>query len=222
MPKGLSFISPKSKCISCDKNLKFYHNIPLISFIFLRGKCAFCGVKISFSYFVVELIIGFLFVSLFYIHGLSVEFIWLSLIFSLLIALSLIDIHYKIIPEGLALIVLVMSMAYGFYDERYTDIFVLVGVFYILRLIMSFILKQESMGEGDIIIAGIIGSILGLSLSLYAVLVACIVAIPYSLILRIKGDLHTPFVPFLSIGLIFVYFYEYLDVLFYIESILNA
>ena len=208
MPKGLSFITPFSKCPHCNTRLKFYHNIPLLSYIFLKGKCAFCDVKISFSYFLVELLVGILFVCLFYIHYISLEFILIALIFSFLISLAIIDLKYKAIPESLAILVLLMAFYYQITQVIYFDAFILMGFFYTMRLIVSFLLKQESMGEGDIIIAGVIGSILGVSSSVYAVLVACMVAIPFAMILRKRGDLQTPFVPFLTFGLIAVYFYE--------------
>ncbi len=211
MPKGLSFIAPSSKCPKCDTRIKLYHNIPLISYLFLRGKCHSCDEKISFMYFFVELVVGFVFVGLFYINSFSLDFILLSLVFSFLIALAIMDLRHIHISESLAILTLTLAFIYQITKGNYFDIFILMGFFYAIRLIVSYALKQEAMGEGDIIIAGIIGSVLGLEASIEAVLLSCAIAIPFAIYLRIKGKLETPFVPFLTIALMIVYFYKNLN-----------
>lgn len=212
MPKGLSFVSPASKCPQCDTRIKLYHNIPLVSYVFLKGKCYACDEKISFMYFFVELVVGVLFVGLFYIHSFSLEFVLLAFVFSFLTSLAMMDFHHTHIPESLAIFTLLLAFIFQISKGVYFDMFILIGFFYFIRMIVSYMLKQEAMGEGDIIIAGIIGSILGVEASIEAVLFACAIAIPFAIYLRIKGQLETPFVPFLAISLIIVYFYKNINI----------
>lgn len=213
MPKSLSIVLPSSFCPSCKHRIKLYHNIPLLSFIFLKAKCFNCGEKIPFSYFFLEFFIGILAIALYYINAMSLDFLLLFLIFSLLTSLAVIDLKYKSIPESLAIFSLILALIYTVYHGNYFDSFVLMGFFYFMRLLVSFYMKQEAMGEGDIIIAGIIGAVMGIELSVYAVFVACVFAIPFALYSRSKGEPETPFVPFLAFGLITLYFYNNLEVL---------
>jgi leader peptidase (prepilin peptidase)/N-methyltransferase len=212
MPKGLSFVTPSSRCPKCNTRIKLYHNIPLLSFLLLKGRCYSCNEKISFTYFFVELIIGILFLGLFYIHSFSLEFILLSFIFSFLVSLAIMDLNHTHIPESLAIFTLLLSFIFQISKGVYFDIFILMGFFYAIRLIVSYILKQEAMGEGDIIIAGIIGAILGIEASIEAILLACAIAIPFAIYLRVKGELETPFVPFLAISLVLIYFYKNINI----------
>ena len=212
MPKGLSFVAPSSKCPKCDTRIKLYHNIPLISFLFLRGRCYACDEKISFMYFFVELVVGVVFVGLFYVHSFSLEFVLLAFVFSFLISLAMMDLRHTHISESLAILTLLLAFIFQIGRGSYFDIFILMGFFYTIRMIVSYILKQEAMGEGDIIIAGIIGSVLGIESSIEAVLLSCMIAIPFAIYLRVKGELETPFVPFLAIALIFVYFSKNINI----------
>lgn len=212
MPKGLSFVSPSSRCPSCDTRIKLYHNIPLISFLLLKRRCFACGEKISFVYFFVEFIVGILFVGLFYIHSFNLDFLLLAFIFSFLVSLSIMDLRYTHISESLAIFTFLLAFIFQINRGSYFDIFILVGFFYMIRMIVSYVLKQEAMGEGDIIIAGIIGSVLGVENSIEAVLLACIIAIPFAVYFKTQGKLETPFVPFLSIALIVVYFYKNISI----------
>jgi len=72
------FIKNRSKCPSCNHLIYWYHNIPLFSYLFLRGTCSYCGAKISFQYFLVELITGIITLALFLKLGLTLEFAFMS------------------------------------------------------------------------------------------------------------------------------------------------
>lgn len=172
----------RSFCFSCEKNLKFYHLFPLFSFIFLRGKCAYCGAKISPLSPLCELLCGFLFVFAFKFSANALEFAFLSLYLSSLLLLSLIDIKLKAVPEILLwanfifalCFALDMRELYGFFFwGEFSGGFVLyslcfMGGVFLLKSLISCLLnlkkqreKLESMGEADILLIGAMGGILG-------------------------------------------------------------
>ena len=102
LPRNESINFPASHCPNCDHKLNFYHNVPLFSWLFLGGKCAFCKKRISLIYPVIELVSGILFLIYFFKECgeiLSVETLlyalFLGLCFIMLLALSVIDIRYK-------------------------------------------------------------------------------------------------------------------------------
>lgn len=172
----------RSFCFSCEKNLKFYHLFPLFSFIFLRGKCAYCGAKISLLSPLCELLCGILFVFAFKFSANAFEFIFLSLYLSSLILLSLIDIKFKAVPEILLWLNFIFALCFAF-DMRelygfffwgeFSGGFVLyslcfMGGIFLLKSLISCLLnlkkqheKLESMGEADILLIGAMGGILG-------------------------------------------------------------
>jgi len=93
IPKGESIVLPASKCQSCHSELKWYHNIPVFSWLFLRGKCGFCKSKIAAQYPIIELINGLGFAVLYYIIGLSWILLVLLAIFSIGLVLLMIKFN---------------------------------------------------------------------------------------------------------------------------------
>ncbi|MFH1772163.1 MAG: prepilin peptidase [Candidatus Omnitrophota bacterium] len=115
LPKDKSVILPRSFCPHCNQSLKWYDNIPVISFMALRGKCRFCKEKISFRYPLVELITAVLILVLYIQFGISLLFVKLAFLFCILIVVSFIDIDYHAIPAYLCVLGiitgLIMSLA---------------------------------------------------------------------------------------------------------------
>lgn len=215
----------RSFCFSCEKNLKFYHLFPLFSFIFLRGKCAYCGAKISPLSPLCELLCGFLFVFAFKFSANAFEFAFLSLYLSSLLLLSLIDIKFKAVPEILLwanfifalCFALDMRELYGFFFwGEFSGGFVLyslcfMGGIFLLKSLISCLLnlkkqheKLESMGEADILLIGAMGGILGFLQGFLALLVACIISLPFFLMSH-KRRFELPFIPFLSLAFLIVF-----------------
>ena len=100
LPNKESIIMPGSHCTMCKHKIKFYDNIPVLSYIFLRGKCRYCNEKISIIYPIFELITGLLFLLCFIKFGFSLKFISSIIIISTLIVISISDIKYYIIPDS--------------------------------------------------------------------------------------------------------------------------
>ena len=200
VPKGESISFPASHCPKCNKKLKFYHNIPLLSWIFLGGKCAYCKEKISLQYPLVELLVSIIFTLAYIKNASTMQGAILGMLFALLLALSIIDLRYKAVPDAISMPALFISFFARDFLSSFQDALLFAGGFTLLRMIVSWIIKKEAMGEADIIIASIIGATLGINLGLSAIYISAVIALPAFLIVGKKG-FHLPFIPFLTLGL---------------------
>jgi len=200
VPKEQSIVFPSSYCPTCKHKLKWYHNIPIFSWLFLGGKCAFCKEKISIQYPIVELLTTFIFVSCALKTDTILEAFICSTLFAMLLALSVIDFKYKAVPDSISIPALFVSLFVGDFLVSLNDALLLAGGFALLRIIVSWAIKREAMGEADIIIAGIIGATVGVTLGLGAIYISAIIALPAFLIVSKKGY-ELPFIPFLALGL---------------------
>ena len=224
LPLNKSVVSPRSSCMYCNHIISWYHNIPIFSYIFLRGRCAYCSEKISIQYFIVELISAFITLALFVKLGLSIELFYSLIFFYTLIVLSFIDFKYKAVPDYLLLISFIFSFFVTSFNliEAFKNAFIVAGAFVLLNFVVTFyiqnikskILKdetlktQEALGEGDIPILASIAVILGLKGALVAIFLASIFAIIPSIYFNIKKkDIQTPFIPYLVLGFLVEYFF---------------
>lgn len=205
IPKGESIVFPASKCQSCQTPLKWYHNVPIFSWLFLRGKCGFCAEKISIQYPLIELATGIIAISLFYKLGLVWYLPIVFAVFTLLLALVMIDFKYMEIPDNLNLLALALAVITPTFLDSIQDALLAVGGMTLLRYYLSFFINKEAMGEGDIIVAGTMGALLGFPAFLYALFIAAIVALVPSLLAK---DTQIPFVPFLIIGTFITYMFD--------------
>ena len=200
IPKNESILFPSSHCYQCHQSLKWYHNIPLLSWLFLRGKCAFCGTSISFQYPLIELLSALLYLLAFLHVKIFTEALLLGTIFALLLALSVIDVRYKAVPDMLSLPALLLSFLTNEPLQALQNGLLFMGGFCLLRFGVSSVLKKEVMGEADIIIAGIIGALLGIKLGFFAIYLSAVLALVVFIFLRKRGY-ELPYIPFLSTAL---------------------
>jgi len=213
LPRDRSIILPNSFCPSCEKPIKFYDNIPIVSYIFLRGKCRNCSAKISIKYPVVELITALLFLLFFNKYGLTYEFLVNMLFVSLIIAISFIDLEFQIIPDVLSLGGLLAGFALSFfrkpvffYQDALYGILIGGGILFAIAYGYQLITKREGMGGGDIKLLGMIGAFCGLKGVIFSLMtgsiIGTIVGIPLMLIKgKEEGTRYAiPFGPFLSLG----------------------
>jgi len=205
IPKNESIVFPSSKCQSCGNALKWYHNIPIFSWIFLRGKCAFCGDKISAQYPIVEFITGVIFVALY----IKLGFVWympfVALSFTALFALVMIDFEYMAVPDSVNIVALILALIQPEFLNALLVAIVAAGGLYLVGLISSLIAKREAMGGADVIVAGTMGALLGFPLFFIAIFLSAILAIIPAMIWRDRG---VPFVPFLALATLIVYLYD--------------
>jgi leader peptidase (prepilin peptidase)/N-methyltransferase len=207
IPKGESIVFPASKCTSCQTPLKWYHNIPIFSWLFLRGKCGFCSEKISIQYPLIELATGIIAVSLFYKLGLTWYLPIVFTVFSLLLALVVIDFKEMEIPDNLNFLALALAVISPTILTSLHDAILAAGGVTLLRYYVSFFINKEAMGEGDIIVAGTMGALLGFPAFFYALFLAAVLALVPSLMAK-ETDTAVPFVPFLVMGTFIVYIFD--------------
>jgi leader peptidase (prepilin peptidase)/N-methyltransferase len=112
IPRDESIVYPSSHCPKCNTPLKWYNLIPILSFLFQKGKCRYCGESISPQYPIVELLNGFLYTIIFYFYGATIDFAFYSLLLSILVIISFIDCYHQIIPDTLVAIVFILTISY--------------------------------------------------------------------------------------------------------------
>ncbi|MBN2145493.1 MAG: prepilin peptidase [Candidatus Aureabacteria bacterium] len=224
IPKGLSLVFPASHCPNCKNLIPWYHNIPLFSYLFLKGRCAKCRIMISPVYPVIEILTGIIAVLIFW-HLRHLSFSdWIIrsgiyfVFFGSLLILSVIDIRYFIIPDRFSIGGMVLGVAaatlypslLGFHtaEEGFIHSLVSCGIcFFVLngiRVLGSAAYKREAMGFGDIKLAGAFGAFLGWKLGLLSIFLGAmwgsvfgIAAIVFSF-QKLRSEI--PFGPFLSLG----------------------
>jgi len=205
-PRDESVSFPASRCMSCETPLRFYHNIPILSWLFLRGKCAFCGAKISIQYPLVEVLSGLIFLLTAMKMGVSFHAFGVALAFALLLALSIIDFRYKMVPDSINLSALTIAVigasSFSHLGENFVNALLFAGGFTLLRFYLSYAIKKEAMGEADIMIAATMGAILGVKLALVAIFAGAVLALPALLLTQGESEesKQLPFIPFLAMG----------------------
>jgi len=215
IPKGESVAFPASHCPKCKTPLKLYHNIPLFSWLFLRGRCSFCQEKISVQYPIVELLTGIAFGAVYLKLGLSYISLMIALSFSFLLALSVIDYYTKMVPDSLNLLAMstaiIAAVSLQGFILNFQNALLFVGGFALLRFYLSYFMKREALGEGDLMVAGTMGAMLGVQLGLMSIFVSAVLALPVMLIMRNETDESkmVPFVPFLAMALFIVYIFDF-------------
>ncbi len=205
IPKGESVVFPASKCQSCGNALKWYHNIPLFSWLFLRGKCAFCKEPISKQYPIVELTTGMIFLALFLKLGLVWYLPFVAASFAALLALVMIDFKYMAVPDNVNFAALIFALIQPNFLEAAMYAAIAAGGLYLIGWISSLIARRQAMGGADVIVAGTMGALLGFPNFFAALFLSAILAVIPSLINKESG---VPFVPFLALATFIVYLYD--------------
>jgi leader peptidase (prepilin peptidase)/N-methyltransferase len=209
LSNGENIAFPASHCPKCGQNLRWFHNIPLFSYIFLRGKCAFCGEKISPIYPIIELATALLFCAALYKMGINYFAILAALTLFLLLCLSMIDLRTMTAPDSINFAALFISLfAAGEITQNFQNALLLAGGLSLLRMALSSLLKKEAMGEADVILGATMGAFLGLLGAFLALFIASLLAIVPALINKYKnGTQQTPFIPFLAAGTLIVFMF---------------
>jgi len=205
IPKGENIAFPASKCQSCQTPLKWYHNIPIFSWLFLGGKCGFCKDPISKQYPIVEFLTGLLFMALYIKLGMVWYLPFVALSFSALLALVMIDFKYMAVPDNVNFAALLFALIQPNFLDAMMYGAIAAGGLYLIGLLSSFIARREAMGGADVIVAGTMGALLGFPNFFMALFLSAILAMIPAMIWRDKG---VPFVPFLALATFIVYLYD--------------
>ena len=210
-PRGESLAFPPSHCPTCDHQIKPWENIPIVSYLFLRGKCSSCQTTISMRYPLVEALTAVVFLLTYLKYGLTWDLLVFSLFGALLIAIAFIDIDHLIIPDSMVIIGLIP----GFYlwlssSEQLllTQFYGFIGlglIFWTIRIVGELAFKKEAMGLGDVKFAAMAGWVLGWDVGIVALFLAFLSAsllfitmIPLGIIDRKQ---QVPFGPFICLGI---------------------
>lgn len=227
VPKELSIIKPSSYCPQCNHSLSWYDNIPLISYIILRGKCRYCSGRIPIMYPMTEFLTGTLFAALYIKFGLTVLFIKYAVFVLIVLAVSLTDIYTSMddfetgmIPEiylisgiSAGIIFSIIEKGLGYYLAGISAGYL---VLFIPAYIYAKLKHREGMGEGDFIFFGMIGAFTGLG-SIPAILTLSsffgIISGLVIIFLTKNKEYPIPFAPMLgAAGIIYVFFEDTLNI----------
>ncbi len=214
VPNNMSIVFPASHCPNCNHKLRFYELIPVLSFVFLGGKCKKCKKRISFFYPFFELLTGICFLLSYLVFGISIEFFISITFLSTLIIISISDLKYYIIPDEVLIvgtILLLIEMIINciindvsFFNGLFMPILSGAGSFAILFLIKILgdaFFKKESLGGGDIKLLFVIGLVIGFDMSLVSIFLASFIALPVSVVQLVKkNDNVVSFGPYLSLA----------------------
>ena len=189
-----SIVFPPSKCPKCLNKLKWYHNIPILSYVFLRGKCAFCHEKISIQYPIIEFLNGLIYGALFLKYGLCLNLLFYFIFASLFIVIFMTDIKEKVIFTSHAYILTFFGLLFNFLNKNLVDSVLgsLVG-FIFLEIITFFIckiIKKRAFGEGDSYVLMGLGAIFGLKSLLNIIILSFLVQVVSLLPQFLKGLLE--------------------------------
>ena len=232
VPKKIKFMKERSVCPNCSNQLKWYHNIPLFSYLFLRGKCAFCKEQISIRYPLVEIINALFYLYFYWQFSFSADFFVFAAISSALIAIFFIDLDHQIIPDLITLPGIIVGLAVSFLPggigifQAIIGLLVGGGSLYLVALLGDFLFKKDSMGGGDIKMAAMLGAFLGWQKVLLIFISSAVIGLVVSIIMmtfseKLRKERVIPFGPFLSLAAILAICYGDQLINYYINNFLQ-
>lgn len=224
MPRNLPFVRGRSYCPKCRKKISWYDNIPLLSFLRLKGRCRNCHQKISYRYPLVEFLTGILFIlgaesvleksaGLGILEILAIVRIWL--IISAFVAVFFIDLEWQIIPDQIVfpaiLINFFLSLATS-YRALITNLLPAAVISALFFYLLHWLTRGKGMGLGDVKLAFLIGLILGFPLTVVGLYLAFLTGAITGVILILAGKVKfkqkIAFGPFLSLSTVAVLLWE--------------
>lgn len=233
MPHDESVVSPPSHCPTCDYRIRWYDNIPILSYLLLQGKCRSCGAPISIQYPLVEFLNGLLSLALFckffpmrlMVEGMPAQFLltgafYFSVLFvfcSALVVVTFIDLEHQIIPDSITLPGIVLGFVVSFFIPQLGWLNSLIGIvagggsLLLIAWLYEVVAKKEGMGGGDVKLLAMMGAFLGWKPILFIIFVSSllgsVIGITLMLIRKKDSTLAIPFGPFLAAAAILYVFY---------------
>jgi leader peptidase (prepilin peptidase) / N-methyltransferase len=217
--EGESIVFPASRCPACKTPIRWYDNIPVLSFLLLRGRCRACGQPISIQYPLVELCMALLSLALYTKFALSFEFFFYFLFLAALLAIIFIDLQHQIIPDVISLPGIAIGFAGSFLNSQITwlqsGIGILAGGGILYGVAMGYYLLagREGMGGGDIKLLAMIGAFLGWQSLLFVVFASSLAGSAVGIFAMLKqrqgGKTRLPYGPFLALAaMVFLFFQD--------------
>lgn len=208
--KDMSIVFPGSHCPKCSHPLSWWENIPLLSYLMLKGRCRSCATTISWQYPFVEAAMAIFSALLFIRFGMTFDFGIAFVFFAALLVIIFIDIHHQIIPDLISLPGIVVGFLCSFLGSQVTwqqsglGLLLGGGVLYLVALGYHVLTKREGMGGGDIKLLAMIGAFLGWQSLLYVIFASSLFGSLIGLLVMSSqgkgGQTRIPFGPFLAFG----------------------
>lgn len=217
LPEGKSIVHPPSSCPHCGEEIRFYDNIPLVSYTLLGGKCRRCRARISWRYPTVELLTGLLSLALFIRYGPSYQYLLFLLFAAALVTISFIDLDHQIIPDVISIPGIAVGFAATLIMGHISWLDSLLGIvfgggaLYLVGIGYKIVTGKEGMGFGDVKLLAMIGAWMGwrslLLIILLSSLTGAILGTAFLLLSGKGARSRIPFGPFLSLGALLVFFF---------------
>jgi len=217
LPKEESIVTPGSHCPHCQKPVKFYDNVPLVSYILLNGRCRYCKESISIQYPLVEGITALVSLILFVRFGPTLSYLFYFSFIAALIVISIIDLYHQIIPDVISLPGVGVGLLASLAIPQINFIDSLIGALlgggslFIVATLYQWLFKREGMGGGDVKLLAMIGAFLGWKAVILTILLGSLLgSISGIIIMVLRGKdfkYAIPFGPFLSLGAVIALFY---------------
>lgn len=225
IPRGISIIIPSSRCPSCNTPIKPWDNIPIVSYVFLGGRCRYCKAQISFRYPLVEFLNAVLYVIVVWRFGFGLHSIVYFAFSSALVVITFVDLDFQIIPDRITLAGIPLGFLAGSF--LLPDPFVrssllgikasligLVGgfgLFYLVALVGSAVFRKEALGGGDIKMMTMVGAVMGWKSVVLTTFLGSLTGSIFGITLMVlQGKSRTTklaFGPFLALGTIITLFF---------------
>lgn len=219
MPDSKSVVTPRSHCPNCKHLISWYDNIPVLSFLLLKGRCRFCNNKISIRYMIVEVLTSAIFVLIAAQFGITITALIFSILCALMIIATFIDFEHQIIPDeinyggiGLGLILSLIfpqlhntpSRLFSFIDS-FSGLIVGGLAIYLIGILGKMVFKKEAMGGGDVKFLAMIGSFVGWRYIIFIFFLAPFFGSFVGIILKLRYKAEIiPYAPYLSLAALIV------------------
>ena len=194
LPIDMSVTKGRSMCTSCKTQLRAVDLVPVFSWLFLKGKCRYCGEKISIRYPAVELVTGLLFLISYYIYGLNLEFAAMCSLWSMLLITAMIDWDTMYIMDSVLIVFTAVSAACLFFNgapviPHLIGAGISFGIYLTIYLLARLFYKREAFGFGDVLLVACVGLILGSTpwLAVTAAILPAYIAVIGFIIIRFSG-----------------------------------
>lgn len=217
LPKEESLVAPRSRCPECHAPIRPWDNIPLVSFVLLRGRCRACKHPISWRYPLVEALTGFLFAMTAARFGVTLQTAFLLAFLCGLVVVTFVDLDHQIIPNAITLPGIPLGLLAGLLLgeppllDRVIGTLIGTGFLYLVLFYGGALYGQEAMGEGDLNLIALVGAFLGWKAVALTILLGCLFGSTVGLALmaarRLGRRQHIPFGPFLSLGAVVALFW---------------
>jgi leader peptidase (prepilin peptidase) / N-methyltransferase len=211
LPEGRSLASPPSTCVGCGTRIAWRDNVPVLSYLLLRGRCRACGTRYGARYVAVELLTAALVAACFLRFGLTADAFLASFFVSVLVVLSAIDVEHRILPDKIVLpsAAVVLAAQLALHPERAVE-WVGAALAASLFLFLALLAYPRGMGMGDVKLCLLLGAMLGWSVAVGLMVGMLAALVPAVVLLARHGSaarkMGIPFGPFLALGAVVALF----------------